>query len=142
MLNKDQYDILNFIKSHDITNPITCLNIINHPFYDGAADSIKTDGNLQFLADLMYINLDDSQHGAYRTGYNGTFSITSAGIAAMNDYDLFMSQKEAAEATEKKSADHHNESMEFQKRTFKVQTWLCVLTLIAAVLSVIAPLFH
>lgn len=87
MLNKEQYDILSLIKTHNVTNPITAIDIVNRPFYGDFPNPLLTDDYLKILFDSGYIETNDPAGPKYFCGYTGYVYITSSGYTALNDYE-------------------------------------------------------
>jgi len=128
MLNKDQYDILVFISERDESNPYSAIDVINHFFSNDGIPFLTTDKNIEILFHCEYLETRNPAHPTYRTGYGGPIFVSVAGYLAINDYSSHMQQNLVNERTEK-----------IQKRRFITSTIIGVLTLLVAVLSLLAP---
>lgn len=123
MLNKDQYEILVFVRERDESNPYSAIDVINNFYSENGVPVLDTDKNIEILFHCEYLETRSPVQSKYRTGYGGPIFVSVAGHLAINDYSSYMQQTLVNKKAEK-----------IQKRRFIISTIIGVLTLLAAVL--------
>lgn len=129
LINKYEYLVLKFIQSHDTTDPITYIEVVNHPF-DGDVHIMKTDSALEHLSAIGYI-----KPFGYRTGDNDIVSVTPDGVSAINEYEYELRKLESSTQNINKIEKTQSTNPTYEKTPFyksdKFYKWIMALIGIA-----------